>query len=70
MSAIEFVTSKDGTKIAFTRSGAGPPIVFVDGAMCRRDFGPAKPLAALLKHEMTVVLLLVGAKATSGFTTR
>ena len=37
----EFATSSDGTRIAFERSGAGPVLVLVDGAMCYRDFGPA-----------------------------
>ena len=28
------VRSKDGTTIAFERSGSGPPLIIVDGALC------------------------------------
>jgi pimeloyl-ACP methyl ester carboxylesterase len=48
------VTSKDGTRIGFDRQGQGPPVVLVDGAMCYRDSGPMKPLAALLAPYFTV----------------
>lgn len=48
------VTSKDGTRIGFDRQGQGPPLVLVDGAMCYRDSGPMKPLAALLTPHFTV----------------
>jgi pimeloyl-ACP methyl ester carboxylesterase len=51
----EFATSSDGTRIAFERSGAGPVLVLVDGAMCYRDFGPSKPFTDELKGEFTVV---------------
>lgn len=51
----EFATSSDGTRIAFERSGAGPVLVLVDGAMCYRDFGPAQPFTDELKDEFTVV---------------
>jgi len=47
-------TSKDGTRIGFEREGQGPPVVLVDGAMCYRGSGPAKPLAALLAPHYTV----------------
>jgi pimeloyl-ACP methyl ester carboxylesterase len=53
--ATEFVTSSDGTRIAFSRAGSGPVLVLVDGAMCYRDFGPSKPFTAELKDEFTVV---------------
>lgn len=46
--------SKDGTKIGFDREGTGPALVLVDGAMCYRTSGPAKPLAALLTDRFTV----------------
>src|SRR5215510_3497798 len=48
------VRSKDGTPIAFDRSGTGPPLVIVDGALCYRASGPSKPLAALLTDRYTV----------------
>ncbi|MEO8262249.1 MAG: alpha/beta hydrolase [Pseudolysinimonas sp.] len=53
--ATEFVTSSDGTRIAFSREGSGPALVLVDGAMCYRDFGPAKPFTDELKGDFTVV---------------
>jgi len=48
------VRSKDGTPIAFERSGAGPALLLVDGALCSRGFGPARKLAALLAPHFTV----------------
>jgi len=50
----ETVRSKDGTTIAFTRAGSGPALIIVDGALCRRDFGPAGPLAKELAPHFTV----------------
>jgi pimeloyl-ACP methyl ester carboxylesterase len=48
------VVSKDGTAIAFEKSGAGPPLILVDGALCYRASGPARPLARLLASHFTV----------------
>jgi pimeloyl-ACP methyl ester carboxylesterase len=48
------VISSDGTKIAYEVSGDGPPLVIVDGAMCYRDSGPGRPLAAELAADFTV----------------
>ena len=48
------VTSADGTTIAYERSGSGPALVLVDGAMCYRGAGPMRPLAALLQDTFTV----------------
>jgi pimeloyl-ACP methyl ester carboxylesterase len=48
------VTSKDGTTIAFDRSGQGPAVILVDGALCYRGFGPMPGLAALLAPHFTV----------------
>ena len=48
------VHSSDGTAIAFDRSGEGPPIILVDGALCYRASGPSTPLAALLAQHFTV----------------
>jgi pimeloyl-ACP methyl ester carboxylesterase len=53
--ATEYATSPDGTRIAFDRTGAGPVIVLVDGAMCFREFGPSRPVAAELSGRFTVV---------------
>jgi pimeloyl-ACP methyl ester carboxylesterase len=48
------VTSADGTTIAYERTGSGPALVLVDGAMCYRAAGPMRPLAALLQDTFTV----------------
>jgi pimeloyl-ACP methyl ester carboxylesterase len=48
------VTSKDGTSIAYDRSGEGPAVILVDGALCFRAFGPMGALAALLAPHCTV----------------
>jgi pimeloyl-ACP methyl ester carboxylesterase len=50
------VTSKDGTRIAFDQSGAGPVVILVDGALQYRAFdqGMAQ-LADLLSEHFTVI---------------
>lgn len=48
-------TSKDGTSIAYEKLGQGPPLVLVDGAFCRRAFGPMPALAKLLAPHFTVL---------------
>lgn len=48
------VRSKDGTLIAFSQSGLGPPLILVDGALCYRACGPMAPLAAVLAPHFTV----------------
>jgi pimeloyl-ACP methyl ester carboxylesterase len=48
------VVSKDGTPIAFERSGSGPALILVDGAMCSTAFGPSAKLAPLLARAFTV----------------
>jgi pimeloyl-ACP methyl ester carboxylesterase len=50
------VTSKDGTRIAYERIGSGPSVILVDGAFCRRSFGPARALAKRLAPRFTAVL--------------
>lgn len=50
------VTSADGTTIAYERTGDGPPLVLVDGALCHRANGPARPLAAALARDFSVVI--------------
>ncbi|HJP63565.1 MAG TPA: alpha/beta hydrolase [Mucilaginibacter sp.] len=49
------VTSKDGTLIAYEKSGKGFPLILVDGALCSRDFGPMPKLAKLLSENFTVI---------------
>jgi pimeloyl-ACP methyl ester carboxylesterase len=51
---MSFVTSSDGTTIAYERSGTGPALVLVDGAMCHRAGGPMRPLAEALRDRFTV----------------
>ncbi|MFD8483246.1 alpha/beta fold hydrolase [Kitasatospora sp. NPDC059673] len=41
----EFVTSADGTRIAYQVVGEGPAVVIVDGAICHRAFGPSTGIA-------------------------
>jgi pimeloyl-ACP methyl ester carboxylesterase len=48
------VTSKDGTPIAYNKSGEGVPLILVDGAMCYRAFGPMGSLAAIMAPRFTV----------------
>jgi pimeloyl-ACP methyl ester carboxylesterase len=48
------VTSKDGTTIAYEKSGSGPAMILVDGALCYRGFGPMPQLAELLAPHFTV----------------
>ena len=47
------ITSTDATSIAYTRSGAGQPVILIDGALCYRGAGPTTPLAALLADRYT-----------------
>jgi pimeloyl-ACP methyl ester carboxylesterase len=48
------VSSADGTTIAYTREGHGPPLILVDGALCSRSFGPMPKLAGQLSQHFTV----------------
>jgi pimeloyl-ACP methyl ester carboxylesterase len=52
---MRIVRSNDGTTIAYERNGDGPPIILVDGAMVYREFGPAKPMSALLAPHFSVI---------------
>lgn len=47
-------TSADGTQIAYETTGSGPALVLVDGALCRREMGPARGLARELAGSFTV----------------
>lgn len=46
--------SADGTVIAYEKGGEGPPVILVDGALCHRASGPARPLAKALADRFTV----------------
>jgi pimeloyl-ACP methyl ester carboxylesterase len=63
------VTSKDGTEIAFDRSGSGPALILVDGAFGSRTFGPNEPLAPLLAQHFTVYTYDRRGRGDSGDTT-
>jgi pimeloyl-ACP methyl ester carboxylesterase len=52
---VNHVESKDGTAIAYERTGSGPALILVDGALCCRSFGPASQLASLLAPHFTVI---------------
>jgi pimeloyl-ACP methyl ester carboxylesterase len=62
------VTSADGTTIAYETTGAGPALLLVDGAMCYRDFGPARDLAKNLADQYTVYLYDRRGRGASGNT--
>lgn len=42
MPHFETATSRDGTQIAYERTGSGPVLVFVTGAVCHRRFAPIR----------------------------
>ena len=62
------VTSKDGTSIAFEKAGSGPALVLVDGAMCYREFGPARDVSKALEDEYTVYIYDRRGRGESGDT--
>src|ERR1700750_517770 len=47
--------SKDGTAIAYKKSGAGPAVILIDGAFCSSGFGPMPKLAPMLEKYFTVI---------------
>ena len=49
------ITSKDGTKIAYNKSGNGPAVILVDGAFCSKDFGPTPKLVPVLANYFSVI---------------
>lgn len=53
----QYVTSADGTQIAYDRQGSGPPVILVDGAMQFRAFDPTsgEMAAELAGHGFSVV---------------
>lgn len=63
-----FATSKDGTQIAYEKTGSGPALVLVEGAMCYRDFGPARDVAAALADAYTVYIYDRRGRGESGDT--
>ena len=49
------IISKDGTKIAYNKTGNGPAVILVDGAFCSKDFGPTPKLVPVLANYFTVI---------------
>jgi pimeloyl-ACP methyl ester carboxylesterase len=62
------VISRDGTEIAFERSGSGPALVIVDGALCHRAFGPSRGMAKQLSSHFTVYIYDRRGRGESGDT--
>ncbi|MGZ3861386.1 MAG: alpha/beta fold hydrolase [Flavisolibacter sp.] len=65
---MEIVISKDGTPLAYERSGKGPAVILVDGAFCSKNFGPMQKLAPLLSKHFTVYTYDRRARGNSGDT--
>lgn len=63
---METVTSRDGTTIAFERSGDGSAVILVGGAFSTRE--AAAPIAALLAPSLTVVAFDRRGRGDSGDT--
>lgn len=66
--ATRFATSADGTVIAFEVTGSGPALVLVDGALCSREFGPGRDVAAQLADRYTVYVYDRRGRGESGDT--
>ncbi|SEO65986.1 Pimeloyl-ACP methyl ester carboxylesterase [Amphibacillus marinus] len=49
-----FTTSKDGTKIAYEKSGQGPSLILIGGAFSHRKFNGLVKLADILADHFTV----------------
>lgn len=49
------LTSKDGTRIAYTKVGHGPAIILVNGALGHRNLNGEKELSALLGKQFKVL---------------
>jgi pimeloyl-ACP methyl ester carboxylesterase len=60
------VTSKDGTRIVFDRTGEGPPVILVGGALSDRRAGA--PFAAELSSDFTAYAVDRRGKGDSGDT--
>ncbi len=58
--------SKDGTSIAYNKTGAGRAVILVDGAFCSSKFGPMLKLAPMLAKYFTVIAYDRRARGESG----
>jgi pimeloyl-ACP methyl ester carboxylesterase len=63
-----FVTSRDGTRIAYQVAGSGETLILVDGAFCYRQFGPMGKLSAELAPTFRVISYDRRARGESGDT--
>jgi pimeloyl-ACP methyl ester carboxylesterase len=61
------VTSKDGTQIAYEKTGKGPVVILVDGALMYRGFGSMPELANLLAPNFTVITYDRRGRGESGY---
>ena len=52
---MDIVTSSDGTRIAYDRTGTGPAVILVGGAFSYRSFPKTLQLAKLLASRFTVI---------------
>ncbi len=50
------VTSKDGTRIGFDKTGSGPAVILINGALSHRGLYGDQPLAAELSKHFTVYI--------------
>lgn len=60
--------SKDGTMIAYEKTGSGPAVILVDGAFCGKSYGPMIKIAPLLSENFTVITYDRRARGDSGDT--
>lgn len=51
---MKYVTSKDGTKLAYDVTGSGPPLICITGASCFRNFPPILKVVKVLSKHFTV----------------
>ena len=65
---VELVRSADGTRIAFERVGDGPAVILVDPALCDREMGQSRQLAALLAPDFSVFIYDRRGRGRSGDT--
>ena len=63
---MQFVTSRDGTKIAFEREGTGPALIIVTGALASRHSARVPQLARILASHFTVFTYDRRGKGESG----
>jgi hypothetical protein len=62
------VTSADGTTIAYEKTGTGPAVIVVDGAMCSRALGPSRGYAQALADRHTTYIYDRRGRGDSGNT--